>query len=58
MKMLKAYENFSCKNGDIEVQLKENEIYFMPYSFIRVFVEKGEAELIWTFVHTFHMHLI
>jgi hypothetical protein len=46
MKMLKAYENFSCKNGDIEVQLKENEIYFMPYAFIRVFVEKGEAELI------------
>lgn len=31
---------------DIEVQLLENNVYFMPYSGIREFLQEGKAELL------------
>ena len=34
-------------NEDIEVQLLENNVYFMPYSGVKEFLQEGKAELLW-----------
>ena len=33
-------------NADIEVQLLENNVYFMPYSGVKEFLQEGKAELL------------
>jgi hypothetical protein len=32
--------------GHIDIEIKENCIYFLPFEQIKAFLEKGEAELI------------
>jgi len=43
--MLKGYESYTLL-PDIDVQLLEDQIYFLPYQAIRIFLEKGEAALV------------
>jgi hypothetical protein len=33
-------------SGYIDINIKEDKIYFMPFNEIKSFLEKGEAELI------------
>jgi len=32
---------------EIDIMIKEDNIYFLPFNQIKSFLEKGEAELIW-----------
>lgn len=48
IKILKEFTEHFEVMPDIVVELRQNQIYFLPYQGIKKLLEEGSAQLIWS----------